>query len=272
MCSPPRFPLDRFNAAENAYLHLIQRADHYVYITTPYLILDNEFVTTLKTAAESGVDVRIITPPTRINGMSTWSAAPITRPSSKAASRSMSISPASSTPKCCLCDDKAAMVGTANLDYRSLYLHYENAVLLYHTPRPCRDQKDIEETLEKAASSPLRSSAANCAAPVPCAPCLSCWPPHVIPGGSAALSLGPPPLAGPPRFAAPPGPIPLQTAKKPPHRGSSFAIYSVYSSAMPPLSSSGASSGAVNGSSAGPEPPFPAPHGPCGNPPAPHHQ
>ena len=55
----PDSPLDHFNAAENAYLHLIQRADHYVYITTPYLILDNEFVTTLKTAAESGVDVAL---------------------------------------------------------------------------------------------------------------------------------------------------------------------------------------------------------------------
>lgn len=71
------------------------------------------------------------------------------------------------------------------------------------------------------------------------------------------LSLGPPPLRGGtalPRFAAPPGPIPFyKLQKRAPSQGLFlFAIYSVYSSAMPPLSSSGASSaGAVNGSSAG---------------------
>lgn len=74
------------------------------------------------------------------------------------------------------------------------------------------------------------------------------------------LSLGPPPLRGGtalPRFAAPPGPIPFyKLQKRAPSQGLFlFAIYSVYSSAMPPLSSSEASSeassGAVNGSSAG---------------------
>ena len=69
--------------------------------------------------------------------------------------------------KMCLCDDEAAMVGTANLDYRSLYLHYENAVLLYHTPVLAEIKRTSKRPWKKAALSPLRSSAANCAAPVP---------------------------------------------------------------------------------------------------------
>lgn len=62
------------------------------------------------------------------------------------------------------------MVGTANLDYRSLYLHYENAVLLYHTPVLAEIKKDIEETLEKSRlitieelRSKLRGTSALCA-------------------------------------------------------------------------------------------------------------
>ena len=49
-----------------------------------------------------------------------------------------------------ICDDDAAMVGTANLDYRSLYLHYENAVLLFQTPVISDIKKDFEKTLEKS--------------------------------------------------------------------------------------------------------------------------
>ena len=166
----PDSPLDHFNVAENAYLHLIQRADHYVYITTPYLILDNEFVTTLKTAAESGVDVRIITP----SHPDKWYVHMVSRSYYQTLIQSgvkiYEYQPGFIHAKMCLCDDEAAMVGTANLDYRSLYLHYENAVLLYHTPVLAEIKKDIEETLEKSRlitieelRSKLRGTSALCA-------------------------------------------------------------------------------------------------------------
>lgn len=166
----PDSPLDHFNVAENAYLHLIQRADHYVYITTPYLILDNEFVTTLKTTAESGVDVRIITP----SHPDKWYVHMVSRSYYQTLIQSgvkiYEYQPGFIHAKMCLCDDKAAMVGTANLDYRSLYLHYENAVLLYHTPVLAEIKKDIEETLEKSRlitieelRSKLRGTSALCA-------------------------------------------------------------------------------------------------------------
>mgnify|MGYP004574164775 FL=1 len=146
----PDTPLDHFNVAENAYQHLIQRANRFVYITTPYLILDNEFVTTLKTTAESGVDVRIITPahPDK------WYVHMVSRSYYQTLIESgvkvYEYQPGFIHAKMCLCDDDAAMVGTANLDYRSLYLHYENGVLLYQTPAITDIHRDIEMTLEKS--------------------------------------------------------------------------------------------------------------------------
>lgn len=55
-------PLDDEIVGETVYFNLINKAKRYVYITTPYLIVDNEMVTALSTAAKSGVDVRIVTP------------------------------------------------------------------------------------------------------------------------------------------------------------------------------------------------------------------
>ena len=55
-------PLDDESVGETVYMNLINKADRYVYITTPYLIISNEMITALSTAAKSGVDVRIITP------------------------------------------------------------------------------------------------------------------------------------------------------------------------------------------------------------------
>ena len=146
----PDTPLDHFNVAENAYQHLIQRSSHYVYITTPYLILDNEFITTLKTAAESGVDVRIITP----SHPDKWYVHMVSRSYYQTLIQSgvkiYEYQPGFIHAKMAICDDDAAMVGTANLDYRSLYLHYENAVLLFQTPVISDIKKDFEKTLEKS--------------------------------------------------------------------------------------------------------------------------
>ena len=64
-------PLDDEIVGENVYLNIINRAKNYVYICTPYLIIDNEMMTALCLAAKSGVDVRIMTPgiPDKKNGL-----------------------------------------------------------------------------------------------------------------------------------------------------------------------------------------------------------
>ncbi|MGN0668673.1 MAG: cardiolipin synthase [Angelakisella sp.] len=143
-------PLDSYNVAESAYLHLVQRSNRYVYITTPYLILDNEFVTSLKTAAESGVDVRIITP----SHPDKWYVHMVSRSYYQTLIQSgvkiYEYQPGFIHAKMFLCDDQLAVVGTANLDYRSLYLHFENAVLLYHCPVIADIRRDFADTLEKS--------------------------------------------------------------------------------------------------------------------------
>lgn len=119
--------------AENVYLNIINQAEKSLYITTPYLILDNKLTTALTNAANRGVDVRIVTPhiPDKkyIFG--------ITRSSYKtlqqAGVKIYEYSKGFIHSKLVLCDDKLAIVGTINFDYRSLLHHYECGVLMYKT-------------------------------------------------------------------------------------------------------------------------------------------
>ena len=133
-------PLDSCNLAEHVYMQILNHARRYVYITTPYLILDNEMLTAICLAAQSGVDVRIITPyvPDK------WYVHMVTRSHYKqlleAGVRIFEYTPGFIHAKQCVCDGETAVVGTINLDYRSLYLHFENGVFLYD----CEAIKDIK--------------------------------------------------------------------------------------------------------------------------------
>lgn len=142
-------PLDHFNVAESVYMQIINRADRYVYITTPYLILDNEFVVCLKTAAESGIDVRIIMP----SHPDKWYVHMVSRSYYLTLMRSgvkiYEYNPGFVHAKMFVSDDNCAVVGTANLDYRSLFLHYENSTIFYHAPVIADVKQDILDTLEK---------------------------------------------------------------------------------------------------------------------------
>ncbi len=124
-------PVDREAVAKNVYLELINQAQRRLYICTPYLILDNDLLACLRLAAKRGVDVRIYTPgvpdkPTIYQ---------LTRSSFphllRAGVKIYSYTPGFLHAKTWLVDDRIAAVGTVNLDYRSLYLHFENSVLIY---------------------------------------------------------------------------------------------------------------------------------------------
>lgn len=124
-------PLGHERVAENVYLNLIYSARRSLYITTPYLIITDEMTNALALAAKRGVDVRIVTP--GIPDKKTVYA--VTR-SYYAGLASQGVRIFEYTPGFChakqmLCDDMTASIGTSNLDYRSLYLHFENNVLLY---------------------------------------------------------------------------------------------------------------------------------------------
>lgn len=133
-------PLDDEPMGENVYMNLVKNAGRYVYFTTPYLIISDEFSRELRLAAKRGVDVRIITPgiPDKklVYKMTRSYYAGLVRDGV----RIYEYTPGFIHAKQCVCDDETAVVGTINLDYRSLYLHFENAVFLYD----CKAVRDIK--------------------------------------------------------------------------------------------------------------------------------
>ena len=124
-------PVDREAVAKNVYLELINQAQKRLYICTPYLILDNDLLSCLRLAAKRGVDVRIYTPgvpdkPTIYQLTRSYFPHLL-----RAGVKIYSYTPGFLHAKTWLVDDRIAAVGTVNLDYRGLYLHFENSVLLY---------------------------------------------------------------------------------------------------------------------------------------------
>ncbi|MCD8145207.1 MAG: cardiolipin synthase [Oscillospiraceae bacterium] len=139
-------PLDDECMGENVYLNLIQSAKHYLYIATPYLIISDEMNRALCLAAQRGVDVRIATPgiPDKkiVYRMTRSYYAGLVRQGV----RIYEYSPGFLHEKQVLCDGIAATVGTINFDYRSLYHHFENGVLLYGCPAIQNIEADFRET------------------------------------------------------------------------------------------------------------------------------
>lgn len=125
-------PLSEERAAENVYLNLINSATKSLYFTTPYLIITDELNRALGLAAKRGVDVRIVTP--GIPDKKTVFAMSRSYYAGLACQgvRIFEFSPGFCHAKQCLCDGMIASIGTSNLDYRSLYMHFENNVLLYN--------------------------------------------------------------------------------------------------------------------------------------------
>lgn len=123
-------PLEGQRVAETVYMNLINRAEKSIYFMTPYLILTDEMIHALGLAAMRGVDVRIITP--GIPDKKTIYA--VTRSYYgglvKQGVRIYEYSPGFCHAKQCICDEEIVSIGTSNLDYRSLYHHFENNVLL----------------------------------------------------------------------------------------------------------------------------------------------
>lgn len=124
-------PLGQERAAEEVYLNLISQADRTLYFMTPYLIITDEMSRALRMAAKRGVDVRIITPGIPDKKM----VYAVTRSYYAGLAcqgvRIYEYTPGFCHAKQCICDGKVATVGTSNLDYRSLYHHFENNVVLY---------------------------------------------------------------------------------------------------------------------------------------------
>ena len=128
------------------YMNIINRASDYVYIETPYLILDNELQTALCLAAKSGIDVRIITPGIPDKKYVFTVTRSYYPQLLEAGVRIFEYTPGFIHSKVFVSDDKVATVGTVNLDYRSLYLHFECGVWMYKTPAVDAAKADFLQT------------------------------------------------------------------------------------------------------------------------------
>ena len=126
-------PIDNDHIAENVYLDIISRSDKYLYITTPYLIVDTNITEALKTAVKRGVDVRIIIPqiPDKkaVYTMTKNTCADLY----KAGVKIYAYKDGFIHSKTFLSDGEIGVIGTVNLDYRSLVHHFECATVLCKT-------------------------------------------------------------------------------------------------------------------------------------------
>lgn len=141
-------PLDQENVGEMVYLDVLNQAKDYVYIMTPYLILDHEMLTALCFAARRGVDVRIMLPHVPDKKYAFVLAQSHYPELIEAGVRVFEYTPGFVHAKSFVSDDLRAVVGTINLDYRSLYLHFECAAYLHGVPAIGDIKADFLQTQE----------------------------------------------------------------------------------------------------------------------------
>ncbi len=142
-------PGDKENVGENVYLDILYNAKRYVHIMTPYLIIDGEMERALIYAAKRGVDVRIILPHIPDKKYAFFIARTYYPILLRAGVKIYEYKPGFIHAKSFVSDDEKAVVGTINLDYRSLYLHFECAVYLYRNTAVSAIEADYQETLQK---------------------------------------------------------------------------------------------------------------------------
>jgi cardiolipin synthase len=140
-------PLDDENVGEHVYIQIINNAKDYVYINTPYLVVDDNLISALTLAAKSGVDVRIITPHRWDKKIVAITSRSYYRQLINAGVKVYEYTSGFNHSKTFVSDDRTATVGTTNLDFRSLYLHFECGVLLYNSRAVQAVKEDFLNTL-----------------------------------------------------------------------------------------------------------------------------
>ncbi len=149
-------PYAKETLAENVYLHILNTAKRYVHIMTPYLILDHEVLRALKYAVKRGVDVRLIIPHIPDKKIAFDIARSYYTELIPAGVRIYEFTPGFIHAKVFISDDLCGVVGSINLDYRSLYLHFEDALYLYGTPVIADMERDFQETLALSMETSLK--------------------------------------------------------------------------------------------------------------------
>ena len=142
-------PLDEDKVGEAVYMDMLYRATDYVHIMTPYLILDGELETALRFAAQRGVDVTLILPGIPDKKVAYALAKTHYKSLTEAGVKIFEYTPGFVHAKVFVSDDQKAVVGTINLDYRSLYHHFECATYLYKADCIPAIEQDFQATLAK---------------------------------------------------------------------------------------------------------------------------
>ncbi|MBE6633559.1 MAG: cardiolipin synthase [Ruminococcaceae bacterium] len=140
-------PMDGEHVSEQVYLQIIHGARHRLYITTPYLAPDDCLLTALKSAGKSGVDVRLILPHHPDKPAVHFTGRSYYRELIASGVRIYEYTNGFIHSKSILSDGKIACIGTANLDFRSLYLHFECGVCLYRADAVLAMETDFLQTL-----------------------------------------------------------------------------------------------------------------------------
>lgn len=135
---------------KQVYLDILNTAQRYVHIMTPYLILDHEMIMALTYAAKRGVEICIIMPHIPDKWYAFAVAKTYYRELIEAGVNIYEFTPGFVHAKVFVSDDDTATVGTVNLDYRSLYLHFECGIFVYDNPVVHKIEKDFQETLKKS--------------------------------------------------------------------------------------------------------------------------
>ncbi len=154
-------PFDKEMVGEGIFTSIINNAKNYIFITTPYLVIDYALNSALRNAALRGVDVRIITPhiPDKKIVFN------VTRSHYKslleAGVKIYEYTPGFMHSKTVICDDNLAFVGTINFDYRSLVHHFECGALIYKSPCIEHIKKDIDVTIKVSEEKNLQNFKMN---------------------------------------------------------------------------------------------------------------
>lgn len=143
-------PLYKYRISKTMIMTMLNQAKHYVYMTTPYLIIDNELVECIKNAALRGIDVRIITPHIPDKKLIFLMTRSYYKELIDVGVKIYEYTPGFIHAKSYISDDEVAIVGSMNLDYRSLVHHFENGIYFYHHSVIKWIKEDINKTIDKS--------------------------------------------------------------------------------------------------------------------------
>lgn len=140
-------PFGKERIGESVYLHIINTANRYIHIVSPYLVIDNVMMSSLKFAAKRGVDVKIVMPGIPDKAYAYCLARTYYDELIEAGVEIYEYTPGFTHAKMFISDDEKATVGTINLDYRSLFLHFENGCFIYKNKTILEMEDDYQQML-----------------------------------------------------------------------------------------------------------------------------